>query len=277
MTAPAGQSGRRGPGLQHPPIVPEPELDEAFDRIVEEGEARLARPWSTLVVTGLLGGIDIGTGVLAYLIVRAETGSALLGGLAFSIGFVTLLLARSELFTENFLVPVTAVAARHGTVAMLARLWGVTLVANLAGGWGIAWLIMQASPGLHTTAVQAGAHYAALGINLRSFTLAVLAGMVITLMTRMQHATESLGVQLVPALLFGALLAGGQLFHCVLDSILMFAALIAGGAPFGYASWLGALSWSVLGNVVGGVGLVAFLRLARVPHRIAQERHRGRH
>jgi formate/nitrite transporter FocA (FNT family) len=97
---------------------------------------------------------------------------------------------------------------------------------------------------------------------------------VITLMTRMQHATESLGVQLVPALLFGALLAGGQLFHCVLDSILMFAALIAGEATFGYASWLGALSWSVLGNVVGGVGLVAFLRLARVPHRLVEERGR---
>jgi formate/nitrite transporter FocA (FNT family) len=275
MTAPAGRSGRQGPGPQHPPIVPEPELDEAFDRLVQEGHVRLARPWSTLVVTGLLGGIDIGTGVLAYLVVHHETGSTLLAGLAFSIGFVALLLARSELFTENFLVPVTAVAARRGTVAMLARLWTVALVANLAGGWGVAWLIVKAFPSLRATAVEAGTHYAHLGINLRSFTLAVLAGMVITLMTRMQHATESLGVQLVPALLFGALLAGGQLFHCVLDSILMFAALITGEAPFGYAAWLGALAWSTLGNIVGGVALVAFLRLARVPHRVAQERSRN--
>jgi formate-nitrite transporter family protein len=253
--------------------VPEPELDETFDRIVEEGAARLARPWLTLVTTGLLGGIDIGTGVLAYLIVEDATGSTLLAGMAFSLGFVALLLARSELFTENFLVPVTAVAARHGSTVGLARLWAVTLLANLLGGWGIAWLIAQAFPALHATAVDAGTHYAHLGINLRSFTLAVLAGMVITLMTRMQHATESLGVQLVPALLFGALLAGGQLFHCVLDSILMFVALIA-GAPFGYPDWLGALAWSALGNIVGGVGLVAFLRLARVPHRIAEERAR---
>lgn len=265
--------GRRGPGLEHPPVVPEPELDETFDRIVEEGSARLARPWLTLVTTGLLGGIDIGTGVLAYLIVEHATGSTILAGIAFSLGFVALLLARSELFTENFLVPVTAVAARHGSMTGLARLWAVTLLANLIGGWGIAWLIVQAFPALHATAVDAGTHYAHLGINLHSFTLAVLAGMVITLMTRMQHATGSLGVQLVPALLFGALLAGGQLFHCVLDSILMFAALIS-GAPFGYPDWLGALAWSALGNIVGGVGLVAFLRLARVPHRIAEERAR---
>jgi formate/nitrite transporter FocA (FNT family) len=260
--------------VQEPPIVPEPEIDEAFDRLVQEGEVRLARPLLTLVTTGLLGGIDIGTGVLAYLLVHHETGSTLLAGLAFSIGFVALLLARSELFTENFLVPVTAVVARHGTLATLGRLWAVTLAANLAGGWGVAWLIVQAFPDLRPTAVEAGTHYADLGVNLRSFTLAVLAGMVITLMTRMQHATESLGVQLVPALVFGALLAGGQLFHCVLDSILMFAALITGSAPFGYADWLGALCWSALGNVVGGVGLVAFLRLARVPHRIAEERRR---
>jgi formate/nitrite transporter FocA (FNT family) len=274
MSLSTQRSGRDGPGLSRPPVEPEPELEEAFDRLVDEGSVRLARPWSTLVVTGLLGGIDVGTGVLAYLVVHHATGSTVLAGLAFSIGFVALLLARSELFTENFLVPVTAVVARHGSLSGLVRLWGVTLLANLVGGWGIAWLIVQAFPALHDTAVEAGAHYADLGVNLRSFCLAVLAGMVITLMTRMQHATESIGVRLVPALLFGTLLAGAQLFHCVLDSILMFAALIA-GAPFGYLDWLGALGFSVLGNVVGGVGIVAFLRLVRVPHRIAQERQRA--
>ena len=258
--------------LTAPPSEPEPQLEDTFDRLVDEGSTRLARPWTTLVVTGFLGGIDIGTGVLAYLVVRHETGSSVLAGLAFSIGFVALLLAHSELFTENFLVPVAAVAARRGTLTGLARLWVVSLVANLAGGWLVAWLIIRAFPDLRATAVEVGTHYADLGVNLRSLCLAILAGMVITLMTRMQHATESLGVQLVPALLFGSLLAVAGLFHCVLDSIMMFAALIGGQAPFGYLDWLGALGWSALGNVIGGVCLVAFLRLARVPHRIAEQR-----
>lgn len=254
----------------------EPELEDAFDRLVAEGEIRLRRPWPTLIVTGLAGGLDIGTGVLAYLIVEHYTKSTLLAGAAFSIGFVALLLARSELFTENFLVPVTAVVGRRGSLGALARLWSVTLVGNLVGGFVVAWLIVRAYPALRPTALAAGEHYAALGITLQSFALAVLAGLVITLMTRMQHATESIGVQLVPSLLFGALLAGGQLFHCVLDSILMFAALHTGRAPFGYLDWLGALGWSALGNLVGGVGLVAFLRLARVPGRVADERAQAR-
>ncbi|GIG28157.1 hypothetical protein Cma02nite_07570 [Cellulomonas marina] len=104
-----------------PPAEPEPEVEDAFDRLVDEGEDRLARPWWPLVSTGILGGIDIGTGVLAYLVVLAATDDHLLAGLAFSVGFVALLLARSELFTENFLVPVIAVVARRGSPRQLLR------------------------------------------------------------------------------------------------------------------------------------------------------------
>ncbi len=253
---------------------PEPEVEEAFDRIVDEGQERLERPLLALLSTGLLGGIDVGTGVLAYLVVKAHTGDTLLAGIAFSIGFVALLLARSELFTENFLVPVTAVVARSGTLRGLARLWIVTLLTNLAGGLLMMWIVMKARPDLHATAIEVGTHYADLGVSLRSFTLAVLAGAVITLMTRMQHATESLGVQLVPAILFGTLLAGAELFHCILDSLFMFAAMIA-GADFGIGTWLLALAWSAFGNVVGGIGLVTAIRLLRVPRRVEESRAEG--
>ncbi len=250
---------------------PEPEVEEAFDRIVEEGRERLERPILALVSTGLLGGIDVGTGVLAYLVVKEHTGDTLLAGIAFSIGFVALLLARSELFTENFLVPVTAVVARSGTALNLARLWGVTLVTNLIGGLLMMWIVVQARPDLEATAIEIGTKYADLGVSLESFTLAVLAGAVITLMTRMQHATESLGVQLVPAILFGALLAGGELFHCILDSLFMFAAMFS-GADIGVGTWLVALVWSGFGNMVGGIGLVTAIRLLRVPRRVEQTR-----
>ena len=257
--------------METEPERPEPEVEEAFDRLVDEGEERLERPLLALVSTGLLGGIDVGFGVLAFLVVKEHTGDTLLAGLAFSVGFVALLLARSELFTENFLVPVVAVVARSGTIAALARLWGVTLATNLVGGALIMWILITARPDLKATAIETGTHYAELGATAESFALAVLAGAVITLMTRMQHATESLGVQLVPAILFGALLAGGELFHCVLDSLFMFGALFA-GADFGVGAMLGALGWSLLGNMVGGIGLVTGLRLLRVPRRVEEER-----
>jgi len=246
-------------------------VDEAFDRLVEEGDERLTRPMLALIGTGLLGGVDVGTGVLAYFVVQHYTHNTLLAGAAFSVGFVALLLAHSELFTENFLVPVATVVAGHRSVWSLLRLWGITMATNLVGGWAITWLIVTGRPDLKQTAVEVSDHYFQLGINLHSFVLAVLAGTVMTLMTRMQHSTPNLGVQIVPAILFGALLAGGQLFHSVLDSLFMFAGLHS-GSSFGYLDWLTAVGWSALGNVVGGLGLVTSIRLLRTQHRVREER-----
>ena len=253
----------------------DPALEETYDRLVEEGHERLDRPLLPLISTGLLGGVDVGVGVLIYLVVEAKTGNPLLASMAFSIGFVALLLANSELFTENFLVPVISVVAKVGTLAQLIRLWVVTLVANLVAGFAMAGMIVVALPDVHEVAVKTGSHYAHLGVSWRSFFLAVLAGTVITLLTRMQHATESLGVRLVPAVLMSFVLVGAQLFHSVLDSILMFAGLLTGKADYGYLDWLGALGWSAFGNLVGGLVLVTGIRLLRIPHRLAESREQG--
>ena len=253
----------------------EPEVEDAFDRLVDEGHTRLTRPLLPLLSTAFVGGIDVGMGVLIYLVVKSETGDSLLAAAAFTIGFVALLLARSELFTENFLVPVIAVVARRGTISQLMRLWGVSLAANLVGGFVMAAMIVVALPGVRDTAVQTGGHYAHLGFTWQSFFLAVLGGATITLLTRMQHATDDMGVQLVPAVLLSFVLVGAQLFHSVLDSILIFCGLLTGHADYGYADWFGALVWSCLGNLVGGLVLVTAIRLLRVPHRVKEEREQS--
>ena len=80
-----------------------------------------------------MAGLEIGFGVLV-LLGEDATGSVLLGALAFSIGFVALLLGHSELFTEGSLVPVTTVVAGAATWWQLGRLSLGTLVAPL-GGW----------------------------------------------------------------------------------------------------------------------------------------------
>jgi formate/nitrite transporter FocA (FNT family) len=250
----------------------EPAVEEAFDRLVAEGSDRLARPLVPLLATGFVGGIDVGLGVLAYLVVGHETGQPLLAAAAFPIGFIALLLARSELFTENFLVPVTARIAGRGSWPQLVRLWLVTLAANLAGGVVMAAMIAVAIPDLRSTAAMLGRHYATLGVSWRSLLLAVLAGIVITLLTRMQHASDDLGPKLVAGIAMSFLLVAAQLFHSVLDSILMFAGLLGGQAAYTWGDWGQALAWSGLGNLIGGIGLVTSIRLLQAPHRVAEER-----
>jgi formate/nitrite transporter FocA (FNT family) len=268
------EQGRAGVGADpaNDPRVAEKEVEEAFRRSIDEGRRRLSRrPWP-LIATGLVGGIDVGTGVLALLFVEHETESVLLAGLAFSIGFIALSLAKSELFTEDFLVPVSTVIARQARFRMLLRLWAATLVGNLVAGWVFTYLILQGYPQLSETALKAGGHYIDLGLGWRAFSLAVLGGAVITLMTWMQHNTESDGLKLVPAITGGFLLAGTQLNHAVVNSLLIFSALHTGRAPFGYLDWVQTAGLAAVGNVVGGLLLVTVLRLFQIPHAVKEER-----
>src|SRR3978361_365895 len=254
--------------------VAEQPVEEALTRAIDEGRRRISRRTWPLLATGVLGGIDVGTGVLALLFVENETQSKLLAGLAFTIGFIALTLARSELFTEDFLVPVMTVIARQARARMLLRLWVGTLVANLVGGWIFTLLIIKGFPQWETTAIEAGTHYVDLGLGTKAFSLAIIGGAVITLMTWMQHTTTSTGLRLVPAVTAAFLLGGAQLNHAIVNSLLMFAALHTGHAPFGYLQWAQTAGLAAVGNIVGGVVLVTLLRLFQSLHPVQKERER---
>src|ERR1700710_294779 len=211
MSDARGQSARHGDGSRpgvgadpaHNAQVAEQPVEEALTRAIDEGRRRISRRTWPLLATGGLGGIDAAPGVLALLFVESETQSKLLAGLAFTIGFIALTLARSELFTEDFLVPVMTVIARQARARMLLRLWVGTLAANLVGGWLFTYLVMKGFPQFAPTAIKAGSFYVDLGLGGKAFSLAVLGGAVITLMTWMQHTTESAGVRLVAAITAG--------------------------------------------------------------------------
>jgi formate-nitrite transporter family protein len=250
----------------------EDEVVEAFDRVVGQGAQRLHRTWREVLTTGLAGGLEVSVGVLALVAVYAETGSHLLAGLAFSVGFVALLLARSELFTEGFLLPVTAVVAGRASWAQLGKLWAGTLVGNLLGGWLAMWVVVHAFPELGATIVASARHFVESPLDLRAVCLAFLGGVVITLMTRMQNGTEADGAKIVAAVAGAFVLAGLQLFHSVLDSLLAFGAIHTGTAPFGYGGWLAWFWYTTLLNMAGGLGVVTLLRLVRSKDLIQRER-----
>lgn len=235
------------------------ELREAVD----EGAERLDRSLLDLLSTGAVGGLDVSIGVFAlYIVLHLTDDNLVLGGLAFSVGFIALTLAGSELFTENFLIPIAAVAEGEASWPLVLRLWAGTLVFNLLGGWVVMAIIMSAFPDLHETAIESGQHFVEIGIGWRSFALAMFAGMIITLMTWMEHSRGGVGARIVAAVIAGSLLAIGEMNHSIVASMEMFAGMIA-GAPYGYLDWLTVLAWAVAGNMVGGVGLVTVLRLVQ--------------
>ncbi len=253
----------RATGEGKPRAEKDPELESTFQAAVEEGTLRLRRSVTTLLATGLVGGIDLSMGVIALIVVEHETGSHLLGALAFTIGFIALTLARGELFTENFLVPVAAIIAHQARLRELARLWVGTGVMNLLGGWVVMGVFITATPDLRATAIELAEFYPDLGIGWRSFALAILGGAVITVMTWMERNSETQGPRIVAAIAASFVLAVVPLNHVIVGSHEMFAALHV-GAPFGYLDWFVVMLWSMVGNMVGGLLLVTLVRFVQV-------------
>lgn len=250
------------------------QLRSAFHRSVDDGSVRLRRSWPNLTATGLVGGLDVGLGVLALLVVEEATGSRVLGGLAFSVGFIALTLGRSELFTENFLVPVSSVIARKGSVVGLLRLWGTALVANLVGGWLVSALIMGALPRLADQAVESARFYPDMGVGWTSFSLGVIGGAAITIMTWMERGSSTELGRLVSVVSIAFLLTAAPLNHVIVVSMEMFAALQV-DAPFSYLDWAAVAAWAAVANLAGGL-LVTLLRLVQVGSlEIRQERRRS--
>lgn len=261
---------RRADGDNDGPI--EEELELEFEDVVGEGADRLHRTFRATIVTGFLGGIEVGVGVIAYLGVLEYTGDQLLAGLAFGIGLIALLMAHSELFTENFLMPIAALVAREGTAAQLVKLWVGTLVGNLVGGFIMMAIVVAGFPQWHALMAETAAHFIEAPLSWEFVALALLGGAVITLMTRMQEGAESEGAKIVAAVAGGFILAGMQLFHSILDSLFAFAAMLS-GADITVWQWLLWFVPALLCNLAGGVLLVTALRIVRTGELFSLRRH----
>jgi formate/nitrite transporter FocA (FNT family) len=62
---------------------------------------------------------------------------------AYPIGFIFVIIGRSQLFTENTLEPVLPVLERRdrSTLHGMLRLWGIVLLGNVVGALIFAWLL----------------------------------------------------------------------------------------------------------------------------------------
>ena len=114
-------------------------------RIEAAGVAKVRQPRLQTMVLAVVAGVFIGLGALNFVLVHADTGLGpaarqMLGGIAFSLGLMLVVVAGGELFTGNNLV-VMAWADRRITAIELLRHWGIVLVGNAAGALALAWAV----------------------------------------------------------------------------------------------------------------------------------------
>ena len=253
--------------------MPGRDPQDVWDESVGEGERRVDRTIPGLLATGFVGGIDVMLGITGMVVlggalraVMPEDTAHALASFVFGIGFVFILIGRSELFTENFLVPVSTVAHGSRPVSSLLRLWGFTLLGNIAALLAFSAILTRAGlvppSALHAAANIAGT-FAARDIP-AALLSGIVAGTTMTLMTWLAHAARDETAKIWIGLLVGFILAAPSLNHAVVSFGEMSLGILAGGGPAHWIDLAQNFPWAVLGNLIGGVGLVTAMRAIQV-------------
>jgi formate/nitrite transporter FocA (FNT family) len=251
-----------------------PDPSEIYQRAEREGDRRLNMSALEQVATGFIAGLTIVFGIVAlavtYALVEPDFGAEvakLVGALAFALGLVFLIVGRTELFSENFFDPVAAAIRKGGTsaVASLLRLWVLILALNLVGG-AVLIAVLTAEGALPAGAKEALVTFAE-EIAAKPWTgtlaRAVLAGALITLLSYMLKAADTVAARIMVAFLAGFFLAVGPFDHVVVSVLHLLAGVWLSNAV-GYGDLLVNLGLSTLGNLVGGLLLITLTHTAQV-------------
>jgi formate/nitrite transporter FocA (FNT family) len=235
-----------------------------------EGRAVLERSVPGLFVSALSAGLDIGFSLflMAVMKTRIEGESfsrivaEMLTANAYAVGFIFVVLGRSELFTEQTTLAVLPVLNRKATLAALARCWAVVYVANLIGAAAFAALAVVIGP-MHGVIEPRIFGEIALSLTTHSalalFLGAVLAGWLMGLMSWLVAAARDTVSQVVLVGIIATVIGFTNLPHVVVGSVEVLAGVFAKqgvtAADFGHF-----LLWTTLGNALGGSVFVALIK-----------------
>ncbi len=240
-----------------------------YETIRREGEEELSRPAAALAWSGLAAGLSMGFSFIAETLLMAHLPDSswrpLVSRAGYSVGFLIVILGRQQLFTENTLTVILPLLARKdaSTFLRVLRLWGIVLSANLVGTFLFALCVARmavleahAQPYLMETAQ---AHIGtSFGIVLLH---AVFAGWLIALMVWLLPAAESAKVSII--ILITYLVGIGSFSHIIAGSTTTLFLVVKGSISF----WDFLARFfipTLIGNIIGGVSLVAALGHAQV-------------
>ena len=245
-----------------------PTAQQIYQQVATSGRDEIQRSTSALAISGFAGGIFMGLtglGTAVVLSILGESAAAhLIAKLFYPVGFVVVIVGRSQLFTENTLYPVALVLAERRHLWATLRLWSIVLPSNILGALTFALLCAYTaalqSPVQHaliTLGTQALAHPAA-----TIFWSGVFGGWIIATTAWLVSGSHSVTGSILIIWLLTSLVGLGNFAHCIATSGEILTAVLAGQASA--AAYLHWLLFAVLGNICGGVGMVTLIEYGQV-------------
>lgn len=246
-----------------------------FDDAVELGAERLASTFPTTSISAFIAGFYVSVGALVSVAVEAAIFSAtgsddlswLFAAFFYPLGFIFVVLGRSELVTENFLHPSLAVWRRRATYRQLLSLWTLGLVFNLLGV-AVSILSVKATGLVQENSVLGARMIQWLTIESELFLehswwtmvgRAVWAGLLINFMSWLLVTCKDNWSRIAVIWLTTFPIMLLETHHSVVGSAEVLLAMLH-GAEVSFGQWLGwYLAPVAVGNTIGGVVFVAAL------------------
>ncbi|GHC18253.1 membrane protein [Kushneria pakistanensis] len=238
-------------------------------RLRKDGQKELARDSMALLWSAIAAGISMSFSMVARGLMHAnlpENGTGfLIECLGYTVGFIVVILARQQLFTENTVTAVLPVMS-HPTLSnfgALSRLWGVVLVGNMVGAGISAWTFLNMP--IFDAPTQAAfttlAEHVMENTTGEMFAKGIVAGWMIATLVWLIPAADQAKVWII--LIITYVMGIGEFTH-----------IIVGASEVLYLVFSGDASWSeflfhfglptLAGNVVGGTFIFALISHAQI-------------
>jgi formate/nitrite transporter FocA (FNT family) len=236
---------------------------------IATGTTELERPAWGLLMSGLSAGLDVSFSLFLMGVMLTLTKDSLPHAIVemlvanmYAVGFIFVVLGRSELFTEHTTLAVVPVLSGRATLGQLLRLWVLLYVSNLSGVALFAIMTAEVGPALgvisRASLVEIAHGLVAHG-SWEMFASAVLAGWMMGLLSWLVTAARDTISQIFFVWLVTTAIGLCHLHHVIVGSAEVLAGLFAGPgitlADFGRFLLL-----ATLGNALGGSFFVALLK-----------------
>src|SRR3954464_5452274 len=243
---------------------------EIHENIRAPAVEELVRPASSLFFSSFAAGMLIGFSFLASAFAShyvPEPYKEPLVALAYPVGFLFVIMGRSELFTENTLEPVIPLLHKRDarTLRQMLRMWGILIVGNLVGALLFAWVLGR------TTMIDASLHPSLQEVSSKAleggfgevFYKAIFGGWLIALLPWVLASTADTTAQIAMIWLTTAPISAFHFRHSIAGSVEVFYRAVT--ATSGWGEVLGGFVVpALLGNAIGGVVMVALFNYAQV-------------
>jgi formate/nitrite transporter FocA (FNT family) len=240
-----------------------PSAEDIYKQVAKNAEEELKRSSLSLAISGLTGGLFMGLSALGVGVILAHLGDGqgafVLSRMLYPLGFIVVILGRSQLFTENTLYPVALVLTEPQQIWNTMRLWATVLPANVVGAFIFAMLA-----GL-THAIPADVVHSIAGLGLDAvhqpaatiFWSGVVGGWIIATAAWLVSGSHSITGSVMVIWMLTFVVGLGNFAHCIATSGEIFTAVLTHQLAWSaYPRWFGP---AVAGNICGGVVMVTLL------------------